>query len=165
MKKKRGDVILQALKGAFGENIISLQPLEDGIFFNLKDIDEYVPSTIMGGGIRRFLDIVTAVLERPNSFICIDEIENGLHYSAYKWLWKSLLTFSMQNYVQLFITTHNIETLARLKSILEEKEFTDMQDFSKVFAVSRTEKSEFKAYEYSFKKFQTAIKNDIELRR
>jgi AAA15 family ATPase/GTPase len=119
----------------------------------------------MGGGVRRFLDIVTSVFEKRNSFVCIDEIENGLHYSAYKCLWKTLITFSKQNNVQLFITTHNIETLACLKSILDETEFENMRDLSKVFAVSKTEKSEFRAYKYSFEEFKTAIDNDIEMRR
>jgi AAA15 family ATPase/GTPase len=165
VKKKGGDTILRMLQNAFGENILGFQPLEDGIFFNLRDVEEYVPIAIMGDGIRRFLDIVTSIFERHNSFICIDEIENGLHYSIYKWLWKSLIMFSNQNNVQLFITSHNIETLTCLESILEEEEFQDMRDFSKVFAVSKTEKAEFKAYQYPFEEFKTAIKNDIELRR
>jgi hypothetical protein len=165
VKKKGGDTILRILQDAFGENILGFQPLEDGIFFNLKDVEEYVPIAIMGDGIRRFLDIVTSIFERRNSFICIDEIENGLHYSIYKWLWKSLITFSSQNNVQLFITSHNIETLACLKSVLEENEFENMRDFSKVFSVSKTEKSEFKAYQYPFEEFKAAIENDIELRR
>jgi AAA15 family ATPase/GTPase len=165
VKKKGGDNILHTLQEAFGENILGLQPLEDGIFFNLKNVEEYLPITIMGDGTCRFLDIVTSLFEKRNSFICIDEIENGLHYSAYKWLWKNLITFSNQNNVQLFITSHNIETLACLKSILEEDNFQDMRDFSKVFAVSKTEESEFKAYEYPFEEFKTAIENDIEMRR
>jgi AAA15 family ATPase/GTPase len=107
-----------------------------------------------------FLNIVTAVSEKQNAFILIDEIENGLHYSAYKLLWKSLLVFSRQNDVQLFITTHNIETLSCLKSVLEECEFENMRDYSKAFAISKTV-----AYKYSFEGFKTDIENDIELRR
>jgi AAA15 family ATPase/GTPase len=89
----------------------------------------------MGDGIRRFLDVVTSVFKKCNSFICIDKIENGLHYSIYKWLWKSLITFSNQNNVHLFITSHNIETLACLKSFLEEEQFAFMQEYAKVFSI------------------------------
>jgi len=165
IKKKGGDNILRTLQDAFDKNIIGLQPLEDGIFFNLEDVDEYVPSVVMGSGVRRFLDIVTSVFEKRNSFVCIDEIENGLHYSAYRRLWETIITFSKQNNVQLFITTHSIETLVCLKSVLEETKSEDMRNFSKVFAVSKTTKSEFKTYKYSFEEFKTAIDNDIELRR
>ena len=164
VKRKGGDSILQALK-TFDENIISIQPLNDGIYFNLKNVSELVPSNIMGDGIRRFLNIVTAVSEKQNAFILIDEIENGLHYSAYQWLWKSLLSFSTQNNVQLFITTHNIETLASLKSVLDETQFENLRDFSKVFAISKTINSGYKTYKYSYEEFKTAIENDIELRK
>jgi AAA15 family ATPase/GTPase len=164
VKKKGGDVILRMLQDAFGENILGFQPLEDGIFFNLKDVEEYLPITIMGDGIRRFLDIVTSVFERRDSFICIDEIENGLHYSVYKWLWKNLITFSNQNNVQLFITSHNIETLACFKSVLEEEQFTSMQEYCKAFTVSRTINAGHKAYRYSFEGFKDAIDHESEIR-
>jgi AAA15 family ATPase/GTPase len=165
VKRKGGESILKALQEAFDSNIIALQPLPDGLYFNLKDVEEFLPSNIMGDGVRRFLGIVTAVSEKQNAFVCIDEIENGLHYSAYKWLWKSLLSFSEQNDIQLFITTHNIETLECLKSVLEEEKYKSMQEYAKVFAVSKAVNSEYKAYKYSFEEFKTAIENDIELRK
>ena len=164
VKRKGEDSILQALK-KFDEKIVSIQPLNDGVYFDLENVAELVPSNIMGDGIRRFLSIITAVSEKPNAFILIDEIENGLHYSAYKLLWKSLLSYTLQSDVQLFITTHNIETLVSLKSVLEEKQFENMQNFSKVFAVEKTINSEYKAYKYSYEEFKTAIENDIEIRK
>jgi len=163
VKRKGGDQILQALK-TFDENIIDIQPLNDGIYFNIRDVDELVPSNIMGDGIRRFLNIVTSISEQQNAYILIDEIENGLHFSAYQLLWKSLFSFAMQNDMQLFITTHNIEILASLKSVLEETQFENMRDCTKVFSISKTIKSEYKAYKYPHEEFNTAIENDIELR-
>jgi AAA15 family ATPase/GTPase len=164
VKRKGGDAILHTLQSAFGENILGFQPLEDGIFFNLKDVEEYVHIAVMGDGIRRFLDIVTSVFEKPNSFICIDEIENGLHYSIYKWLWKNLITFSNQNNAQLFITSHNIETLVCLKSVLEEEQFASMQEYIRVFNVSPTSNSGHKVYKYSFEGFKDAIEHETEMR-
>ncbi|KAA6327692.1 ATP/GTP phosphatase [termite gut metagenome] len=164
IKRKGGDSILKAIQ-VFDDNIISIQPLNDGIYFNVKNIEELIVSNVMGDGIRRFLTIITAVTEKQDAFVCIDEIENGLHYSAYKLLWKNLLSFIDQNDVQLFIATHNIETLGSLKSVLEETDFENMQDFAKVFTVAKTEKVGFQVYKYSFKEFQTAIDNDIEIRK
>jgi hypothetical protein len=165
VKKKKGDKILQILQETFDKDILDILPMTDGIYFNLKNVEEYLPGNIMGDGMRRFLNIATAVLEKQNSFIMIDEIENGLHYSAYKTLWRSLLSFVSQNDVQLFITTHNIETLECLKSVLEDGQYENMRDCSKVFAVSKTADSAYKAYNYSYGEFRTAIDNDIELRR
>jgi AAA15 family ATPase/GTPase len=161
---KKEDAVLDALRN-FDNRIEDFRLTNEGVFFSIKGIKERIPSNILGDGIRRFLNIITSVLEKRDAFICIDEIENGLHYSAYKLLWKSLLSFSEQNDVQLFITTHNIEMIESLKSVLEEKEFENMQDFAKVFKVAKTVKAGYQAYRYSFKEFQTAIDNDIEIRQ
>jgi AAA15 family ATPase/GTPase len=164
LKKKGGDAILAALQ-KIDKNIQDIKILSDGIYFDMANVKELIPVNIMGDGIIRFLNIITAVSDRQNVFVCIDEIDSGLHYSAYKLLWKSLLAFAEQNNVQLFITTHNIETLSCLKYVLEENEFKNMRDCSKVFAVSKTIKSKYVTYRYSFEEFSTAIENDIELRR
>lgn len=163
IKRKVDNSILEALQ-KFDDDIRDIKALPDGIYFDVKNVEELVPINVMGDGIRRFLNIVSAVYEKEKSFVCIDEIENGLHYSAYKLLWKSLLSFSSQNNVQLFITTHNIETLVCLKSVLEEEQFKPMQEYSKVFAVSRTVNSGHKAYKYSFEGFKDAIDHENEIR-
>jgi AAA15 family ATPase/GTPase len=163
IKRKEETHIIETLK-RFDANIIDIKPLPDGIYFDLKNSEELIPINIMGDGIRRFLNIVTAVLEKKNAFVCIDEIENGLHYSAYKLLWESLLSFSNTNNVQLFITTHNIETLACLKSVLENEHFASMQEYCKAFTISKTVNAGHKAYRYSFEGFKDAIDHETEIR-
>ena len=163
VKRNENKIILEALQ-KFDSNIDDIQPLPDGIYFRLKNVTELVPGNIMGDGIRRFLNIVTAVSEKHNAFVLIDEIENGLHYSAYELLWKGLISYSQQNNVQLFITTHNIETLKSLRVVLEENQYKEMRNYSKVFSISKTAESKYKAYRYSYEEFRTAIENDLELR-
>ena len=164
VKRNENNAILEALQ-KFDSNIESIQPLLDGIYFKLKNITKLIPCNIMGDGIRRFLNIVTAVSEKHNVFVLIDEIENGLHYSAYETLWKNLIFYSLQNNVQLFITTHNIETLESLRVVLEESQHKEMCNYSKVFSISKTAESKYKAYKYSYEEFKTAIENDLELRK
>jgi len=163
VKNKQGDLILNTIQ-SFDKRIESIQPLPDGIFFGIKGIDELVPSNIIGDGMRKFLNIVTAIAEAKNSVILIDEIENGLHYSAHKLLWESIITMTETFNTQLFITTHNLETLACLKQALEENKYKKMQDFVKIFTLSETLKSGFKAYKYSFDAFKNAIDRETELR-
>jgi len=75
-----------------------------------------------------------------------------------------LISYSQKYDKQLFITTHNIETLECLNSVLGEDQYQDMRDFSKVFSISKTAKSEYKAYRFSYNEFNTAIENSLELR-
>jgi len=163
IKRKTGDSILKSLK-AFDNNIADIHLLPDGIYFDIKGIDELVPSNIMGDGIRRFLIIATSVAERQDSVVCIDEIENGLHYSAYKLLWESLISLSQRHNVQLFISTHNIETLTCLKNLLEKEEHKAMRELTQVFTVSKTINAGYKAYRYSYDGFKDAIEHETEIR-
>jgi AAA15 family ATPase/GTPase len=163
VKNKQDDIILKTLQ-SFDKRIESIHPLPDGIFFGIKGINELVPSHIIGDGMRKFLNIITAIAETKNSIIFIDEIENGLHFSAHKLLWESIINMAEIFNTQLFITTHNLETLTCLKQALELKQYEKMQEFVKVFTLTDTSKSGFKAYRYSFDAFKEAIDKETELR-
>lgn len=163
VKRKKGDIVLKALK-LIDPNIESIQALPDGLFFSYKDIDELLPSNISGDGVRKYLNIITTIVDKENSIVLIDEIENGLHYSAHKSLWKSVLSMSDEFNVQLFITSHSIETLKCLKELLEEEEFVKSQDKLSVFKLKHTKNSGVKTYRYSFSGFSEAMDTETELR-
>jgi len=163
VKRDESDDILDMLK-MFDENIINVQPLPDGIYVKLKDAAELVPINVMGDGVKRCFEIITAAINKSSTFVLIDEIENGLHYSAYRHLLKWLISYSQKYDKQLFITTHNIETLESLNSVLGEDQYQEMRDFSRVFSISKTARSEYKAYRFSYDEFNTAIENSLELR-
>ncbi|MDR3257069.1 MAG: AAA family ATPase [Endomicrobium sp.] len=161
--KKDKNYILELLQNV-DKNITNIQILTGGIYFELENVNTLVPINIMGDGIRRLLHIITAVISRQSSFVCVDEIENGLHFSAYELLWEGLLDLSEKYDVQLFISTHSLETISYLKSLLEEEKNKQKQSFVKVFTVARTEKEGYKTYGYSYEGFESAINNGIEIR-
>lgn len=163
VKKKKDDFVLHALQ-TFDKRIESIQPLPDGIYLGLKNIDELVLSNMAGDGIRRFLKIITAVANPSRTIILIDEIENGLHYSAYRLLWESILALSSTLDSQLFITTHNVETLKCLQKVLEDTENEIQREYVKVFTVVETKNAGFKSYGYSYEGFKEAIDNEMEMR-
>ncbi|MDA3894001.1 MAG: AAA family ATPase [Salinivirgaceae bacterium] len=163
VKRKKGQIILDALQ-KIDPNIESIHPLPDGLYFSYYDIEELMPSNIAGDGVRKFLNIVTTLAERKNSVVLIDEIENGLHYSAHKQLWASIITISKEFNVQLFISSHNIETLNCLKELLEESNYQDFQKKLCVYTISHTKKIGVKAYKYTFEGFKDAIETETEIR-
>lgn len=131
------------------------------IFFDIADINHLVPSNIMGDGIRRILSMITTIWETSNGIVFIDEIENGLHYSAHEKLWKAILAASEEFNVQLFITTHNIETLERLRKVVIDQSF---QKEIKAYSLKVVKNRELKAFEYGFEEFAHAINQEIEIR-
>jgi len=163
LKRKKEKVILSALQ-KIDDKIISIQALPDGLYLNHKDFDELIPSNIAGDGLRRYLNIVTTVAEKPNSIILIDEIENGLHFSAHSALWSSILSLSIELNLQLFITTHNIETLKYFSKALEHEELKSLQDKAMTYSLVHTKKEGIKAFSYSFESFKNALEFDNEIR-
>ncbi len=163
VKRKKDDIVLQALK-KIDPNIESIHPLPDGLFFSYKDIDELIPINISGDGVRRYLNIITTIAEKNHSLIAIDEIENGLHFSTHKLLWESIFNISREFNAQLFITTHNIETLKCLKDLIENKHDDDIKNSLSVINVSHTKKAGIKAYNYSFDGLKDAIETETEIR-
>ncbi len=163
VKRKKSSVVLKALQ-KIDANIESIQALPDGIYFSYRDIDELIPSNIAGDGVRKFLNIVTTIAEKKDSIVLIDEIENGLHYSAHKSLWESIITISDEFNVQLFITSHNIETLRCLKELLDSQTYSQFQERLSVFTIYHSKNAGIKNYKYSYEGFKDAIETETEIR-
>jgi AAA15 family ATPase/GTPase len=55
--------------------------------------------------------MIFALLINPKKIIFIDEIENGLHYTAYPDIWKTLFRLAIELDSQIFATTHSLEMI------------------------------------------------------
>ena len=126
-------------------------------------LSSLIPINVMGDGIRKLLAIITAMYDVQNGILLIDEIENGLHYSALKSLWKSIIAAAKRFNVQIFATTHNIETLQYLKDVVKD----DLPNFEKevrFYTIQKVASDETKAYKYDFEQFESALEKGIEIR-
>lgn len=56
----------------------------------LESISERIPLRSMGGGMIRVLDHSIALVDTRGGALLVDEIENGLHYSAQSDLWRMI---------------------------------------------------------------------------
>jgi AAA15 family ATPase/GTPase len=75
IKRKEDRSILETLQ-KFDDNIQGIKTLPDGIYFDVKDVEELIPANIMGDGIRRFLNIVTSVSEKKMRLFALDLFDN-----------------------------------------------------------------------------------------
>ncbi len=78
---------------------------------DIRGLDRLVPMPFMGEGLRRVLSLVLAIANAPGGVVLIDEIENGLHYSIMKDVWKAVTVAARQANVQIFATTHSWECI------------------------------------------------------
>jgi AAA15 family ATPase/GTPase len=68
-----------------------------------------LPISQMGEGFLRIFYIIGLSLTHENGIILIDEIENGLHWSIQKEIFKNILSLSEEFNIQYFIATHSAE--------------------------------------------------------
>ena len=162
VKRKEKDILLKELQ-LFDSRVKNVDEIED-ICFDVEGVNEYLPLNFMGGGFRRYFNVLLPMLSLNSECVFIDEIENGLHYSNLSKLWNALVQFSVRNNIQLFLTTHSLEAMESLKNVLEDEAMAEYRDKVKVFKVAKTEKKGYQTYGYGFDEFQAALNSLIEMR-
>ncbi len=160
-KRKKKEVITKYLSN-FDSHITTWEILNNVAYIGLDGIDQLMMVNMMGDGMRRYLNIVAASANPMNNIILIDEIDNGLHYSAYKKLWEAIFALATDTNKQVFVTTHSKETLYRLNEMLEEH--SEYQDALRLYTIENTKLKGHQAYKYTYEGLAEACNNDIEIR-
>jgi ABC-type cobalamin/Fe3+-siderophores transport system ATPase subunit len=73
--------------------------------------DQPVSLRSYGDGMYRLFVIAVAAVNARQGLLLIDEIENGLHYSAQHDLWRLVFELARQLDIQIFATTHSKDCL------------------------------------------------------
>lgn len=145
---KKGDKfrILEALK-IIDENLIDIRTFASfqGVLYLLKNgFSEYQPSFYLGDAVQKIIRYVINILSNfPDknalNVLLIDEIENGIHYTAQAELWRMLMKLCKHFNIQLFATTHSLEMIKAFQSVCSEEEFSGMGGY---FELGRNPKSQ-----------------------
>jgi AAA15 family ATPase/GTPase len=128
-----------------------------------------IPINLMGDGVRRMLVVILSIYNAKGGIVVIDEIENGLYFSTLSKLWKSIIKTAVKSNTQVFITTHNYETIKSLKDCLADDNFVNekMESYKndvKTFTIRKISNEMHKSYSFSFEQLENAIEEDLELR-
>ena len=120
---------------------------------------ELVPISVLGDGLNRLLAVLLAIYSAPQGYVLVDEIENGLHYSALKDVWTAIAGAAQESNVQVFATTHSLEC-ARAAHLA----FSEIKAYD--FRLHRLEMTgdEVTAVTFSQDALQAAIDYDWEVR-
>lgn len=162
VKRNRKQVVVDALR-KFDPDLESVEALPDGLFLKMRDVQELLPIGLAGDGLRRMINILSSIANEDYHTVLIDEIDNGLHYSAHKCMWKTILEFAVQRRIQIFATTHNFDCLQGLKNTMRENDA--FRELVHVYNIAKTKTKGYQAYEYTYEELKEAIDNEIEIRR
>ncbi len=159
---KQESYILSALQ-EIDPNIKDIQLVGDEILVDIG-AEQRLPINMTGDGLRKLLMIIVSIFRCRNGIILIDEIDNGLHFSAMKVLWKAILIATRENNVQLFATTHNIDSLKGLNSILDNEDYSSYRDEISAFKLIRANNGDVSALKYDYPSFRYSINQELEMR-
>ena len=160
-KRKQKDLVVERLTN-FDKSIYTIDILKNDVYIGFEGLNELLPLGMSGDGLRRFLNIVASSANPLINIILIDEIDNGLHYSAYKKLWEAIFALATTTNKQVFATTHSMETLCYLNEMLEENPI--YQDDMRLYTIAKTLKNGHQSYKYTYEGLSGACENNVELR-
>lgn len=161
VKRKMKQIVIDRLVH-FDNRITTIEVLPDGVYVGMTGVPELLPISMHGDGLSRYLSILAASANPINNVVLIDEIDNGIHYSAYKKLWEAIFALATTTNKQVFVTTHSKETLFRLSKMLEEH--PEYQNEMRLYTIAKTLKNGHQAYKYTYEGLAGACENDVELR-
>lgn len=134
------------------------------IYVDIGLPDRLIPLNMLGDGMVKILVIIANIFNLRDCVVLIDEIENGLHFSALSVLWKAVIDGITENNIQLFITTHSYEALKDLSKILKEDKYISIQKKVKSFKVQKLKNGTTKSYPYNFGELEYSLDQEIEIR-
>ena len=141
--------------------IVNLAYDGEMLLVGVGDSKMRLPINVMGDGMVKAAEILSILAMCPEgSILCVDEIENGLHYSVMKVLWKSIVCLSRDRNIQLIVTTHNIEML---KAIGEQTDCVDDDEFVYLNMVRRS-KDNVVAFPYVRSELNHSLSMNMEVR-
>jgi len=127
---------------------------------NLNNPERSLVSSELGEGTNRYMEILCILLNNSNGTVFIDEIENGIHYTKLYDIWKAILEIVEKENIQLFVTTHDLESIEALNRASQ-----DMR-FDKVSSITLERDSENTVYpiirEYS--SFNITVESGMDIR-
>ncbi len=105
-----------------GDDYSRFSGINRRIFVKVQDYQKPVPLKSLGDGIARVFATCLALAISHNGFLMIDEVDNGVHFSAMEEFWKMVLNASKEYNVQVFATTHSFECIKAFSKSASEIE-------------------------------------------
>jgi hypothetical protein len=107
---------------------------EQRVYAELDGLPQALPLTQLGHGFSRLVHLFSELLVSEAELSLIDEVENGIHYSALPTLFRGIKAVAQERQVQSLITTHSWDCLRAACEVFE--------DTPEMFQVIRLERHE-----------------------
>jgi AAA15 family ATPase/GTPase len=163
--KERLTELLQIVEPRLNKlEYVKLDTPEPVIYAEL-DMDDLIPATQLGQGFARLLRIFSGILASEAKIVLIDEIENGLHWTALEQVWRGIAELTRQQDVQIFATTHSLECIRAAHNVFVQ--LSNGNGYGDGFALHRLDRKKdggVKVVTYDQETLQTSFEQNWEVR-
>jgi AAA15 family ATPase/GTPase len=116
--------IFELLNTIFQINIIDIRKGQNEILeVATNENPKYHSITNFGSGFIKTFRIVLELYLNKGKYLCIDELDAGIHFMKQEEIFGSLIKISKELDVQLFITTHSNEAIGAYLNAVEKNNF------------------------------------------
>jgi AAA15 family ATPase/GTPase len=135
--------------------------MERHAVIRLKGKPNVYPLKSMGDGINRILSIILAMVNCSGGTLIIDELENGLHFTAQEKLWEIIFKVATDLNIQVFATTHSSDCIFSFARVLQQT--SENQLLGKLLRLDKVEEG-VEAVTYSQDELEIVLDQNIETR-
>jgi predicted ATPase len=160
-ENKEGDFVAAIRKQfpAIEKVSVELEAGASAVFVSVPGLSRKIPLALFSNAASNLASILLNIAGSSHGIVCVDEIENGFHYTKYHRVWDQIRTFANDFETQIFASTHSAECLRAVADA-----FKDYQDeFSLIQIVN--ENGIAKAFVASGEDAGQAIQHGLELRK
>lgn len=122
--------------------------------------DAPVPLRTFGDGVNRLFSIILSLCNARNGILLVDEIENGLHFTAQTELWRTIFRLARVLNVQVFATTHSWDCVKAFQRAAEE----DIDQKGALVRLTRRRGGKIVVTTFSEEELAIVTRDDIEVR-
>lgn len=125
-------------------------------------LSESIPLSQAGQGMLRLVTILSFLLGAKPKVCIIDEIENGIHYTALPRMWRGLAKVSELLGIQIFATTHSKECLEAANRVFHDEDEAGTKDLAVIQIMKVQDKVVARILDEE--RINDALEIDLELR-
>ena len=160
----RESILLEVLR-LCDQRVVDLAFDGEQLLVGLGQGESRLPLEVMGDGMVKIADVVTLIaLSNSGDVVCVDEIENGLHYSVMRKFVEVVARSAKSRGVQLIATTHSREFLQQIAPAEDEDARMFSNDEFAYLNLIRWEDGTVESVSYDYDQFSSAVEMGKEIR-
>lgn len=146
-EKTGNEAILKKALKIIDADIENARTFSDSNYLHIKKENSkiYIPLFAFGDALEKIMRYVVTIYNlneegAVQKCLFIDEIENGLHYTAQAEFWKMLFDLAIAFDIQIFATSHSLEMIKAFNEVARKNNFENHAMYFEMAKTSKTNK-------------------------